>query len=146
MEIDLLVASLVLVSCVFAGISGIIITRNKTALTPTARRRMAEQDAEIKTMYAESRKLKGTIARMKRGPELTTDDISAGGHTVVDTLIDGLPSNYKKIAKKYKHLVEPLVMDKDGNLKPEVTEKLASIISKSNTTTTESNIKSVESL
>jgi hypothetical protein len=146
MDIDLLVASLVLVSCVFAGISGIIITRNKTALTPTARRRMAEQDAEIKTMYAESRKLKGTIARMKRGPELTTDDISAGGHTVVDTLIDGLPSNYKKIAKKYKHLVEPLVMDKDGNLKPEVTEKLASIISKSNTTTTESNIKSVESL
>ena len=132
MQIDLLVASLVLVSCVFVGISGIIITRNKTALTPTARRRMAEQDAEIKTMYAESRKLKGAIARMKRGPELTTDDIKSGGHTVVDTLIDGLPSNYKKIAKKYKHLVEPLVMDADGNLKPEVTEKLSSIISKSN--------------
>ena len=132
MEIDLLVSSLVLVSCIFLGLSGIIITRNKTALTPTARRRMAEQDAEIKTMYAESRKLKGTIARMKRGPELTPDDITAGGHTVVDTLIDGLPSNYKKIAKKYKHLVEPLVMDSDGNLKPEVTEKLAGIISKTN--------------
>ena len=132
MEIDLLVSSLVLVSCIFLGLSGIIITRNKTALTPTARRRMAEQDAEIKTMYAESRKLKGVIARMKRGPEITTEDIKAGGHTVVDTLIDVLPNNYKKIAKKYKHLVEPLVMDADGNLKPEVTEKLSSIISQSN--------------
>tara|TARA_Y100000356_G_C11033732_1_gene169843 strand:+ start:54 stop:494 length:441 start_codon:yes stop_codon:yes gene_type:complete len=132
MQIDLLVASLVLVSCVFAGISGIIITRNKTALTPTARRRMAEQDAEIKTMYAESRKLKGTIARMKRGPELTPDDIKAGGHTVLDTLADGLPTNYKKVYKKYKHLVEPLVMDADGNLKPEIIDKLTGIISKSN--------------
>ena len=34
--------------------------------------------------------------------------------TVLDTVIQGLPSNYKKIAQKYKHLVEPLIMDKDG--------------------------------
>ena len=83
-------------------------------------------------MYAESRKLKGVIARMKQGPTLTETDLKSGGRNVLDTVIDGLPTNYKKLAKKYKHLVEPLVMDKDGNLKPEVTEKLTDIISKSN--------------
>ena len=146
MEIDLLVASLVLVSCVFLGVSGIIITRNKTTLTPIARRKLKEYEEELKSNYTEQRRLKGVIARQKRGPEISQDDISAGGTTVLDTVIQGLPSNYKKIAQKYKHLVEPLIMDKDGNLKPEVTEKLTSIISKSNTTTAESNIKSVESL
>ena len=146
MEIDLLVASLVLVSCVFLGVSGIIITRNKTTLTPIARRKLKEYAEELKSNYTEQRRLKGGIARQKRGPEISQDDISAGGTTVLDTVIQGLPSNYKKIAQKYKHLVEPLIMDKDGNLKPEVTEKLTSIISKSNTTTAESNIKSVESL
>ena len=146
MEIDLLVSSLVLVSCVFLGVSGIIITRNKTTLTPIARRKIKEYEEELKSNYTEQRRLKGTIARQKRGPEISQDDISAGGTTVLDTVIDGLPSNYKKIAQKYKHLVEPLIMDKDGNLKPEVTEKLTSIISKSNTTTAESNSRSVESL
>lgn len=146
MEIDLLVASLVLVSCVFLGVSGIIITRNKTTLTPIARRKLKEYEEELKSNYTEQRRLKGVIARQKRGPEISQDDISAGGTTVLDTVIQGLPSNYKKIAQKYKHLVEPLIMDKDGNLKPEVTEKLTSIISKSNTTTAESNIRSVESL
>jgi len=146
MEIDLLVSSLVLVSCVFLGVSGIIITRNKTTLTPIARRKLKEYEEELKSNYTEQRRLKGVIARQKRGPEISQDDISAGGTTVLDTVIQGLPSNYKKIAQKYKHLVEPLIMDKDGNLKPEVTEKLTSIISKSNTTTAESNIKSVESL
>ena len=146
MEIDLLVSSLVLVSCVFLGVSGIIITMNKTTLTPIARRKLKEYEEELKSNYTEQRRLKGVIARQKRGPEISQDDISAGGTTVLDTVIQGLPSNYKKIAQKYKHLVEPLIMDKDGNLKPEVTEKLTSIISKSNTTTAESNSRSVESL
>ena len=146
MEIDLLVASLVLVSCVFLGVSGIIITRNKTTLTPIARRKLKEYEEELKSNYTAQRRLKGVIARQKRGPEISQDDISAGGTTVLDTVIQGLPSNYKKIAQKYKHLVEPLIMDKDGNLKPEVTEKLTSIISKSNTTTAESTSQSVESL
>ena len=146
MEIDLLVSSLVLVSCVFLGVSGIIITRNKTTLTPIARRKLKEYEEELKSNYTEQRRLKGVIARQKRGPEISQDDISAGGTTVLDTVIQGLPRNYKKIAQKYKHLVEPLIMEKDGNLKPEVTEKLTSIISKSNTTTAESNSRSVESL
>ena len=146
MEIDLLVASLVLVSCVFLGVSGIIITRNKTTLTPIARRKLKEYEEELKSNYTEQRRLKGVIARQKRGPEISQDDISAGGTTVLDTVIQGLPSNYKKIAQKYKHLVEPLIMDKDGNLKQEVTEKLTSIISKSNTTTAESDIRPPQSL
>ena len=146
MEIELLVSSLVLVSCVFLGVSGIIINRNKTTLTPIARRRLKEYEEELKSNYTEVRRLKGVIARQKQGPTLTDADIKAGGHSVLDTIIDGLPQNYKKLAKKYKHLVEPLVIDADGNLKPEVTEKLTSIISKSNTTTTESNSRSVESL
>jgi len=146
MEIDLLVSSLVLVSCVFLGVSGIIITRNKTTLTPIARRKLKEYEEELKSNYTEQRRLKGVIARQKRGPEISQDDISAGGTTVLDTVIQGLPSNYKKIAQKYKHLVEPLIMDKDGNLKPEVTEKLTSIISKSNTTTAESDIRPPQSL
>ena len=146
MEIDLLVSSLVLVSCVFLGVSGIIITRNKTTLTPIARRKLKEYEEELKSNYTEQRRLKGVIARQKRGPEISQDDISAGGTTVLDTVIQGLPSNYTQIAQKYKHLVEPLIMDKDGNLKPEITEKLTSIISKSNTTTAESNSRSVESL
>ena len=146
MEIDLLVASLVLVSCVFLGVSGIIITRNKTTLTPIARRKLKEYEEELKSNYIEQRRLKGTIARQKRGPEISQDDISAGGTTVLDTVIDGLPSNYKKIAQKYKHLVEPLIMDKDGNLKPEVTEKLTSIISKSNPTTAQPSSQPNESL
>jgi translation elongation factor EF-G len=146
MEIDLLVASLVLASCVFLGVCGIIITRNKTTLTPIARRKLKEYEEELKSNYIEQRRLKGTIARQKRGPEISQDDISAGGTTVLDTVIDGLPSNYKKIAQKYKHLVEPLIMDKDGNLKPEVTEKLTSIISKSNTTTAETSSQSNQSL
>jgi len=146
MEFDLLVSSLVLVACVFLGISGIIITRNKTSLTPIARRRLKEYEEELKSNYTEVRRLKGVIARQKQGPTLTESDIKAGGHSVLDTIIDGLPQNYKKLAKKYKHLVEPLVIDKDGNLKPEVTEKLTSIISKSNTTTTQPTSQSVESL
>jgi hypothetical protein len=146
MEIDLLVASLVLVSCVFLGVSGIIITRNKTSLTPIARRKLKEYEEELKSNYTEQRRLKGVIARQKRGPEISQDDISAGGTTVLDTVIQGLPSNYKKIAQKYKHLVEPLIMDKDGNLKPEVTEKLTSIISKSNPTTAETSSQPNQSL
>jgi len=146
MEIDLLVASLVLVSCVFLGVSGIIITRNKTTLTPIARRKLKEYEEELKSNYTEQRRLKGVIARQKRGPEISQDDISAGGTTVLDTVIQGLPSNYKKIAQKYKHLVEPLIMDKDGNLKPEVTEKLTSIISKSNPTTAETSSQPNQSL
>jgi len=146
MEIDLLVSSLVLVSCVFLGVSGIIITRNKTTLTPIARRKLKEYEEELKSNYTEQRRLKGVIARQKRGPEISQDDISAGGTTVLDTVIQGLPSNYKKIAQKYKHLVEPLIMDKDGNLKPEVTEKLTSIISKSNPTTAETSSQPNQSL
>ena len=146
MEIELLVSSLVLVSCVFLGVSGIIITRNKTTLTPIARRKLKEYEEELKSNYTEQRRLKGVIARQKRGPEISQDDISAGGTTVLDTVIQGLPSNYKKIAQKYKHLVEPLIMDKDRNLKPEVTEKLKSIISKSNTPTAESDIRPPQSL
>jgi len=146
MEIDLLVASLVLVSCVFLGVSGIIITRNKTTLTPIARRKLKEYEEELKSNYTEQRRLKGVIARQKRGPEISQDDISAGGTTVLDTVIQGLPSNYKKIAQKYKHLVEPLVIDADGNLKPEVTEKLTSIISKSNPTTAETSSQPNQSL
>jgi len=146
MEIDLLVSSLVLASCLCLGICGIIITRNKTILTPIARRKLKEYEEELKSNYTEQRRLKGVIARQKRGPEITQADISAGGSTVLDTVIDGLPANYKKIAQKYKHLVEPLVIDKDGNLKPEVTEKLTSIISKSNSKSTQPEAESYQSL
>ncbi len=146
MEIDLLVASLVLVACVFVGISGTIITRNKGNNPTIFRRRIKEYEEDNKSLMLEIRRLKGHIARQKRGPEITESDIKAGGHTVLDTVIDGLPNNYKKLAKKYKHLVEPLVIDKDGNLKPEVTEKLQDIISKPNTRTEKQQEQYSESL
>ena len=146
MEFDLLVSSFLLVSCLSLGISGIIITRNKTTLTPIARRKLKEYEEELKSNYTEVRRLKGVIARQKQGPTLTETDLKAGGRNVLDTVIDGLPTNYKKLAKKYKHLVEPLVMDKDGNLKPEVTEKLTDIISKSNSGPKEEPVQYPQSL
>ena len=133
MEFDLLVSGILLVSCLSLGISGIIITRNKTTLTPIARRKLKEYEEELKSNYTEVRRLKGVIARQKQGPTLTETDLKAGGRNVLDTVIDGLPTNYKKLAKKYKHLVEPLIINENGELKPEVTEKLTDIISKSNT-------------
>ena len=79
------------------------------------------QEEELKSNYTEVRRLKGVIARQKQGPTLTETDLKAGGRNVLDTVIDGLPTNYKKLAKKYKHLVEPLIINEDGQLKPEVT-------------------------
>jgi hypothetical protein len=146
MEFGLLVSGLLLVSCVSLGISGIIITRNKGNNPTIFRRRIREYEEDNKSLMIEIRKLKGQIARMKQGPTLTETDIKSGGRNVLDTVIDGLPTNYKKLAKKYKHLVEPLVMDKDGNLKPEVTEKLTDIISKSNSGPKEEPVQYPQSL
>ena len=146
MEFDLLVSGLLLVSCLSLGISGIIITRNKTTLTPIARRKLKEYEEELKSNYTEVRRLKGVIARQKQGPTLTETDLKSGGHTVLDTLAGGLPTNYKKVYNKYKHILEPLVMDKDGNLKPEITEKLTDIISKSNSGPKEEPVQYPQSL
>ena len=63
MEIDLLVASLVLASCVFLGVCGIIITRNKTTLTPIARRKLKEYEEELKSNYIEQRRLNRWFAK-----------------------------------------------------------------------------------
>ena len=146
MEFDLLVSSLVLVSCLSLGISGIIITRNKTTLTPIASRKLKEYEEELKSNYTEVRRLKGVIARQKQGPTLTETDLKAGGRNVLDTVIDGLPTNYKKLAKKYKHLVVPLIINENGELKPEVTEKLTDIISKSNSGPKDESIQYPQSL
>ena len=63
MEFDLLVSGILLVSCLSLGVSGIIITRNKTTLTPIARRKLKEYEEELKSNYTEVRRLKGVIAR-----------------------------------------------------------------------------------
>ena len=146
MEFDLLVSGILLVSCLSLGVSGIIITRNKTTLTPIARRKLKEYEEELKSNYTEVRRLKGVIARQKQGPTLTETDLKAGGRNVLDTVIDGLPTNYKKLAKKYKHLVEPLIINENGELKPEVTEKLTDIISKSNSGPKDESIQYPQSL
>ena len=135
-----------LVSCLSLGISGIIITRNKTTLTPIARRKLKEYEEELKSNYTEVRRLKGVIARQKQGPTLTETDLKSGGRNVLDTVIEGLPTNYKKLAKKYKHLVEPLIINENGELKPEVTEKLTDIISKSNSGPKDESIQYPQSL
>ena len=68
------------------------------------------------------------VSRQKQGPTIHEADIKAGeGGTILDTIIDGLPQNYKKIARKYKHMIEPVVLNSDGSLKPEVVEKIKSI-------------------
>ena len=146
MEFDLLVSGILLVSCLSLGVSGIIITRNKTTLTPIARRKLKEYEEELKSNYTEVRRLKGVIARQKQGPTLTETDLKAGGRNVLDTVIDGLPTNYKKLAKKYKHLVEPLIINENGELKPEVTEKLTDNISKSNSGPKDESIQYPQSL
>jgi hypothetical protein len=125
---DIIFAGVFLVSCISLGISGIIITRNKTNLTPIARRRIKEYEDDNKNLLTEIRRLKGVVSRQKQGPTIHESDIKAGeGGTILDTIIDGLPQNYKKIARKYKHMIEPVVLNEDGSLKPEVVEKIKSI-------------------
>lgn len=128
---DLLISSLLLVSCVSCGICGIIITRNKTTISPIARRRIKEYEEDTKAHLKEITRLKGAVNRAKQGPTIRDVDIQTGqGSTVLDTIIEGLPQNYKKIARKYKHMIEPLVLDEHGSLKPEVIEKISSITTK----------------
>jgi len=86
---ELLSSALILVACVSAGVSCMFIARNRGAINKHSRQRIKDYEADIKYLgeikkadaadyRQEILRLKGSINKMKQGPELTERDIEAG--------------------------------------------------------------------
>jgi len=109
---ELLTASIILISCLSIGISGIFITRNRTGINKHSRAYIKDIQQDLKYL-AESKKLealeyrkeilrlKGSNNRLKAGPTITETDIGSGD--IASVLIQKLGlGQYSKFLEPYK--------------------------------------------
>ena len=88
-DMEILTASIILISCLSIGISGIFITRNRTGINKHSRAYIKDIQQDLKYL-AESKKqealeyrkeilrLKGSMNRLKSTPTITESDMESG--------------------------------------------------------------------
>ncbi len=136
---DVLSSALIMVAAISAGVSAMFIARGKSSINKHSRQRIKDYENDIKYL-GEVRKgeakdyrdeilrLKGTINRMKQGPNITDADMkNASG--IGDVIMQLVPAKYRKAASLLVPQVEEAVK-KD----PAIIERVYEKIKTANTT------------
>ena len=123
---ELLTASIILISCLSIGISGIFITRNRTGINKHSRAYIKDIQQDLKYL-AESKKqealeyrkeilrLKGSNNRLKAGPTITETDIGSGD--IASVLIQKLGlGQYSKFLEPYKAKINEAILEKKDDI------------------------------
>jgi len=122
MELQELTAGLILVASVCAGICAVFIARSKSSVNKHSRQRIKDFESDIKYL-AESKKqeakdyrmeilrLKGTINKMKQGPDFTEKEL-IDGSGIGDLLLTkfGL-GKYRKFLQPYLPQIEKAIVE-----------------------------------
>ena len=122
MELQELTAGLILVASVCAGICAVFIARSKSSVNKHSRQRIKDFENDIKYL-AESKKqeakdyrmeilrLKGTINKMKQGPDFTEKEL-IDGSGIGDLLLTkfGL-GKYRKFLQPYLPQIEKAIVE-----------------------------------
>ena len=121
---ELLSSALILISCVSVGICGVFITRNRTGINKHSRSYIKDMQQDLKYL-AESKKqealeyrkeilrLKGSMNRLKSGPNITESDMESGD--IASVLLQKLGlGKYKKFLDPYMPKInEAIAQNKD---------------------------------
>tara|TARA_Y100000310_G_scaffold329607_1_gene399777 strand:- start:846 stop:1361 length:516 start_codon:yes stop_codon:yes gene_type:complete len=121
-ELDVLAASIILISCVSVGLCGIIIARNRTGINKHSRQHIRDiqqdlnylkesKNEEIKELRHDNLRLKGALNRMKAGPDFTAKELETGTG-IGDLLLSkfGL-GKYKKYLQPYLPQIEKGIIE-----------------------------------
>ena len=123
---ELLTASILLISCLSVGICGIFITRNRTGINKHSRAYIKDIQQDLKYL-AESKKqealeyrkeilrLKGSNNRLKAGPNITESDMESGD--IASVLLQKLGlGKYKKFLDPYLPKINQAIAEKKDNI------------------------------
>jgi hypothetical protein len=117
-----LASALILISCISVGVCGVIIARNRTGINKHSRQhiRDIQQDLnylkeskndEIKELRKDNLRLKGSLNRMKVGPDFTEKELESGSG-IGDLLLSkfGL-GKYRKFLQPYLPQIEKAIIE-----------------------------------
>ena len=119
---EILSSALILVACISAGVSACFIARGRSSINKHSRQRIKDYEADIKSIN-ETRKsdaadfrqeilrLKGTINKMKQGPDFTEKELQSGSG-IGDLLLSkfGL-GKYRKFLQPYLPQIEKAIIE-----------------------------------
>ena len=123
---ELLSSALILVACVSVGICGVFITRNRTGINKHSRSYIKDMQQDLKYL-AESKKqealeyrkeilrLKGSMNRLKAGPNITESDMESGD--IASVLLQKLGlGKYKKFLDPYMPKINQAIAEKKDDI------------------------------
>ena len=123
---DLLTSALILIACLSVGICGIFITRNRTGINKHSRSYIKDMQQDLKYL-AESKKqealeyrkeilrLKGSMNRLKSGPNITESDMESGD--IASVLLQKLGlGKYKKFLDPYMPKINQAIAEKKDDI------------------------------
>ena len=123
---ELLTSAIILVACVSVGCCGIFITRNRTGINKHSRSYIKDMQQDLKYL-AESKKqealeyrkeilrLKGSMNRLKAGPNITESDMESGD--IASVLIQKLGlGKYKKFLDPYMPKINQAIAEKKDDI------------------------------
>jgi len=119
---EILSSALILVACISGGVSCMFIARSRSTTNKHSRQRIKDYEADIKSI-SETRKsdaadfrqeilrLKGTINKMKQGPDFTEKELQTGSG-IGDLLLSkfGL-GKYRKFLQPYLPQIEKAIIE-----------------------------------
>ena len=123
---ELLPSALILISCISVGVCGVFITRNRTGINKHSRSYIKDMQQDLKYL-AESKKLealeyrkeilrlKGSMNRLKAGPNITESDMESGD--IASVLLQKLGlGKYKKFLDPYMPKINQAIAEKKDDI------------------------------
>ena len=123
---ELLSSALILISCVSVGVCAVFITRNRTGINKHSRSYIKDMQQDLKYL-AESKKqealeyrkeilrLKGSMNRLKAGPNITESDMESGD--IASVLLQKLGlGKYKKFLDPYMPKINQAIAEKKDDI------------------------------
>ena len=123
---ELLTSAIILVACISIGCCGIFITRNRTGINKHSRSYIKDMQQDLKYL-AESKKqealeyrkeilrLKGSMNRLKAGPNITESDMESGD--IASVLLQKLGlGKYKKFLDPYMPKINQAIAEKKDDI------------------------------
>ena len=123
---ELLPSALILISCISVGVCGVFITRNRTGINKHSRSYIKDMQQDLKYL-AESKKLealeyrkeilrlKGSMNRLKAGPNITESDMESGD--IASVLLQKLGlGKYKKFLDPYLPKINQAIAEKKDDI------------------------------
>ena len=123
---ELLTASIILVACISIGCCSVFITRNRTGINKHSRSYIKDMQQDLKYL-AEAKKqealeyrkeilrLKGSMNRLKSGPNITESDMESGD--IASVLLQKLGlGKYKKFLDPYMPKINQAIAEKKDDI------------------------------